>query len=77
MEIFIEIVLFLEMTTKFAVRPMTSIRRLLRDGFVGNVDTGNQNGSREHMCMSSPMGHQLAINDLRQKDGNKIQQIPV
>lgn len=29
------------------------------------------------MCMSSPMGHQLAINDLRQKDGNKIQQTPV
>lgn len=77
MEIFIEIALFLEMTTKFAVRQMTSIRRLLCEALVGNVDLGSKNASQENICMSSQMGHQLSINDLGQKDANKIQQTPV
>lgn len=71
MEIFIEIVLFLEMTTKFAVRQMTSIRRLLWEALVGNVDLGNKNASQENICMSSQMGHQLSINDLGQKRQTK------
>lgn len=61
MEIFLEIVLFLEMTTKFAVRQMTSIRSLLCEALVGNVDLGSKNASQENTCMSSQMGHQLSI----------------
>lgn len=38
LEILIEISLFMEMITKFAMKQMTSIRKLLCEGLVGNVD---------------------------------------
>lgn len=65
------------MTTKFAGRQMTSIRKFLHEGLVGNVDLGNKNVSQVNRCMSSPMDRQPSINDFGQKDEYKIQQISV
>lgn len=59
------------MTTQFAMRQMISIRRLLCEGLVGNVDLWNKNASQENSGMSSPMDHHISINNLGQKMGTK------